>query len=195
MNTPAPAGTVTPNLAPDPAPAKASALTFFGVLAIAIVMGTMLLIVWKVVDGYTKASDAASVLGVIIPVFATIGAAVFGIPIAYSRGTDAGQQQANAQLPQKLEQAKQTAKSEVKATLQPSLDALHSQVTDLIGQIRTQTDNPPGGDAFQILAPPGVVAAAPQLAGTSFFTLPAHAVSDIERRFGAVAATVDQLAK
>lgn len=56
-----------------------------------VVLLTLTYIVRIVLNTYSSATDAAAVLGVIVPVFATVGAAVFGIQVAYGKGEQAGQ--------------------------------------------------------------------------------------------------------
>lgn len=60
------------------------------VVALALVLAALVGIVAIVAGRWTDAQDAAAVLGVIVPVFASIGAAVFGIQVAYERGKSAG---------------------------------------------------------------------------------------------------------
>lgn len=60
-------------------------------ISLAIVLATFAYVLELVIDKWPSASDAAAVLGVIVPAFASMGAAVFGIQVAYAKGTAAGE--------------------------------------------------------------------------------------------------------
>lgn len=177
----------------DGASKSSNPINGFAVLAIFVVMAALVTIVWKVVDAYSAGSDAVSVLGIVIPMFATVGAAVFGIPIAYSRGADAGQQQANAQVPQKIDAATQQTKTQLRQQIEPNLQELQAKVDELLSSVRTQTSNPPGTDVHTIELPANILRDFPDLAASARFAVPTSTLSDIERQFGRLQSTVQHL--
>lgn len=140
-----------PATTPPPTPAASSRpLNLWTFLSIAIVMVALAAIIWKVLDASNPDSSVA-VLGVIIPVFATIGAAVFGIPIAYQRGADQGTQTATAGKQQAIAEASDKAKKDgqrtAKSQMQPVVSELVAGVNDLVGRVRAASTSPPGTDS------------------------------------------------
>jgi hypothetical protein len=136
--------------ATPPAPAASSRpLNLWTFLSIAIVMVALAVIIWKVLDASNPDSSVA-VLGVIIPIFATIGAAVFGIPIAYQRGADQGTQTATAgkqhEIADAADKAKKDGQRTAKSQMQPVVRELVAGVNDLVGRVRTASTSPPGTD-------------------------------------------------
>jgi len=127
----------------QPAAPSRSTLNVWGVLAILIVMAALTTIVWKVVDSYTG-SDAVAVLGIIIPMFATIGAAVFGIPIAYQRGTSEGKAQEAANTAPKVDAARKLGNEEKTRQVRPLVESLSSGLDQLEERVRTGTVSPQG---------------------------------------------------
>jgi hypothetical protein len=75
---------------PDPTGLK---VTGWHSLIVLAVLGSLVLIVWMAIDSYSEATDSAAVLGTVIPAIAAIGAAAFGIPLAYQTGK-AGKEEA-----------------------------------------------------------------------------------------------------
>jgi hypothetical protein len=71
------------------------ALTPWHVLATAVVVLGLVVLIWLVLANTESAQDATTVLAVIVPAFASIGAAVFGVQVAYSRGQEIGEKQGN----------------------------------------------------------------------------------------------------
>lgn len=67
-------------------PGRAAPLGWAHVAIVAVVMGALVWIVFLAMDNATDAGDAAAVLGTVVPGIAAIGAAVFGIPLAYQTG-------------------------------------------------------------------------------------------------------------
>lgn len=136
-------GPPDPNTGPPASGAKADAakqaMNVWTVLAVGLVMAALVAIVWIVSARFNKNDSATAVLGVIVPVFATVGAAVVGIPIAYKQGTSAGQQQGQAQ-------GAQTAKAE----LLPKAADLQRNVDALTTQLRTAGHSPSGAQVLHL---------------------------------------------
>jgi hypothetical protein len=63
-------------------------------LMLTVVVGALAAATMFIVNESPEASDAATILGIVVPVFATIGAAVFGIQVAYERGEKKAETQA-----------------------------------------------------------------------------------------------------
>jgi hypothetical protein len=90
-----------PEMAPVPAPEQkppteeaetpAPALTKLHLYGLALVIGGILLTLLIVIGQFDSERDTVTgVLGVVIPAFATIGAALFGITVGYSAGESKG---------------------------------------------------------------------------------------------------------
>jgi hypothetical protein len=108
-------------------------------LIVLTVLGSLVLIVWIAINRYSVAADAAAVLGTIIPAIAAIGAAAFGIPLAYqsgksgkddavqkarSDGTKAAVRRISDKLPQQSQLASMGAGSAPLIAVQEELDKL-----------------------------------------------------------------------
>ena len=65
-------------------------LGFWHFACLAVVVGGVIGLVYLVMNQYTKASDVATILGIVVPALATIGAAGFGVKVAYERGANQG---------------------------------------------------------------------------------------------------------
>lgn len=61
------------------------------VLSIAIVVLGLVALVWLVLMQTPTANDAVNILAVIVPAFASFGAAIFGVQVAYGAGKDSGE--------------------------------------------------------------------------------------------------------
>jgi hypothetical protein len=137
---------------PPSAPAVSSrSLNIWTFLTIAVVMAALVVIIWKILDASTPDSTVA-VLGVVIPMFATVGAAVFGIPIAYQRGTTVGAQQAASTKDQEVaaasDSAKKEAEAEMKTRIEPVVENLADAARGLVERVRNGTESPVGTDTY-----------------------------------------------
>lgn len=112
---------------------KVPSLTVWHVFATAVVVAGLLAALWLVLPRFTTATDIATVLGVVIPGFVTIGAAVFGVTVAYQTGNTNG----------KTKGAKEGAASKA-AELRPAVDQLAADLNPLLNTIRTGTSSPAG---------------------------------------------------
>lgn len=74
----------------DPALTKVGG-NVWSFLSVSVVVLALVGIVTVIVRQFTSAADASSVLAVVIPAFATIGAAVFGVSVGYSAGQTKGE--------------------------------------------------------------------------------------------------------
>jgi hypothetical protein len=81
---------------PDEPAKTQSALTPWHVLATGVVVVGLVVLVWVVLAQTGSAQEATTVLAVIVPAFASIGAAVFGVQVAYSRGKETGEKEGDA---------------------------------------------------------------------------------------------------
>ena len=98
---------------PPTKPASAMPLGWPQVAIVAIVMGALVWIVFLALDNAADAGDAATVLGTVVPGIAAIGAAVFGIPLAYQSGK-AGKDEA---VKQSHEEGRTSGKKEAAARI------------------------------------------------------------------------------
>jgi hypothetical protein len=58
-----------------------------------VVAGLIVITVYVVGHYKLEATDAGTILGIVIPAFATIGAAIFGVTVAYKAGAKTGEQE------------------------------------------------------------------------------------------------------
>jgi hypothetical protein len=98
-----------------------SGVTSGHVAALAVVIVGLLVALWLVLQNTENASEATNVLGVVIPAFATIGAAVFGITAAYRVGNATGESK-----------GKEDGKEEVKKAIRPLVERLESNATEQV---------------------------------------------------------------
>jgi Tfp pilus assembly major pilin PilA len=106
-------------------------------LIVTVVIGALAAITIFLVSHYTKASDTASVLGIIVPVFA----AVFGGTLGYAAGNTKGKAA-----------GKDQGKKEVKTALMPQLNEIETSTGDLMQTLRTKAVNPAGSDIWRLQA-------------------------------------------
>jgi hypothetical protein len=73
-----------------------TAANVWTLLAITVVMIALVVIVTSVVNkaGELSAESVVSIIAAVVPVFASIGAAVFGVSVAYQKGTEKGKTEA-----------------------------------------------------------------------------------------------------
>jgi hypothetical protein len=170
-------------------------LNFSAVIAIGVVMAALVAIVFQVIDRYPMGSDAGTVLGVIVPVFATVGAAVFGIPIAYQRGADTAEQKAAAAEQPKLAAAAKDGESSAKQKLAPAVHAVEEAIDRVLNQVRTQTTSRPGETRFAVRLESDIAERLPEelRPREPLLEIPHADVTDVEGRLGELRATLDGL--
>lgn len=147
--TPTPTDEAEPPGPPSPPAVSSRSLNVWTFLTIAVVMAALVVIIWKILDASTPDS-AVAVLGVVIPVFATVGAAVFGIPIAYQRGATVGAQQAASTKVQEVAAASDNARKEAQADMKTRIEPVVTNFADaarsLVERVRNGTESPVGTD-------------------------------------------------
>jgi hypothetical protein len=130
------------------------------VVALGILMGALLIALALVIPKFNSDRDTVTgVLGVVIPAFATIGAAIFGVTVGYTAGKAQGESAGKAQ-----------GEVEKKAAVNDALSDLHSNVADaheamdaVLKNLTTNLESPKGQNAF--VAPGGdAVIDTPQIA-------------------------------
>jgi hypothetical protein len=190
--TPPAADEQEPSSPPSPpsAPAVSSrSLNIWTFLTIAVVMAALVAIVWKILDASTPDS-AVAVLGVVIPMFATVGAAVFGIPIAYQRGATVGAQQATSTKAQEVAAASDSAKketqAEMKTKIEPVVENLADAARGLVERVRSGTESPVGSDTYLLTR--GRDEPIPEEA-----VIPSGALTDVEKNAAQLEALVKAL--
>jgi hypothetical protein len=90
-----------------------------------------------VVRHYPKSTDAATILGIVVPVFATVGAAVFGVTAAYQVGTGKGAE---------------TGKKAAAKDLAPKVKAAQTAVHHLAEQVRRAGESPSSSEMLRLNA-------------------------------------------
>lgn len=174
--------------------AAARVLTFPAVLAIVVVMAALVAIVFKVVDTYARGSDAIGVLGVIIPMFATVGAAVFGIPVAYERGAAKGEETAERRTDLKVKDATKDGEKRAREKLNPTVRALDDAVSRLTERVETGMQSPPGRDDFVVQLDRAIADRLPDdTLEEPIFMLPTQDIRDVRQQISELRASVDSL--
>jgi len=154
--TKGPAGDTSEKAKPaatDSAPAvpatSSRSLNLWAFLSVFAVMAALVAVVVAVVDA-SKKGDAAATLGVIIPVFASIAAAMFGIPLAYKSGTDAGTQQANSTKEKEVaaaaEKGAKLGQSVTAQTLKPVIKDVVDGVQAVTATVHEASSSPQGSN-------------------------------------------------
>lgn len=145
--------------------------------AIAVVMASLVAIVWIVLARAN--SQAPTILGVVIPVFATIGAAVFGVNVGYQQGASAAEQKAEQRTGEEVARAEAAAAVAEKSKLLPDYTRMEATVGELKKLIETAGQSEAGTSGFHLTAPSG-----------STLTVPADLLSDVDRSLGAMRASL-----
>jgi uncharacterized membrane protein YqiK len=148
----------------SPEPPKGASPTVWSAVVALVIMGALVAILAIVTNAYPAASDAASILGVVIPALVSLGAAAFGVAVAYNavsgKGTaEAGQAQAEAKQ-QSAEGEKQQAVAVVQSTATGAINELKALETTLqrIVQPLKEASTSPVGEPDLLLQPAGQAA-------------------------------------
>ena len=134
-----------PRVVTDTPPPKAASRSWIDVALIALVFATVIAITAFVVNHFAQsATDAATILGIVIPALATIGAAIFGVSVAYSAGQTTGEAKGAANVELAVSDAAARTASSFKEGIRNASDALSSLHQDL----HTHTVSPPGSQSL-----------------------------------------------
>ena len=98
-----------------------------------LALAFLALIVWIVLEYLGATDKAATILGIVMPVFG----AVFGVSIGYWTGNQTGKAE-----------GRDSAKKHAKDVLGPIIKALEEKFESLARPIRHEGTSPPGQDAF-----------------------------------------------
>jgi parvulin-like peptidyl-prolyl isomerase len=151
------------NPTPPEQPKAASPTVWSAVVAL-VIMGALVAILAITANAYPTASDAASILGVVVPALVSLGAAAFGVAVAYNAVSgkstaEAGKVEAQAkQL--SAEGEKQQAVTVAQSTATDAMSELKALETALqrIVQPLKEASTSPVGEADLLLQPPGQAA-------------------------------------
>lgn len=96
-----------------------------------------------------NATNAATILGIVIPALATIGAAIFGVTVAYNAGQTTGKAAGAAGKDEAISDAtKQTA-----LKFAPGISSAAHAINAFHGDIHTRAASPPGTHVLAFLEP------------------------------------------
>jgi hypothetical protein len=169
--TPAPGSPPGPIPAPGPLPPpppegseRAGGLVRSGwdALVVLLILTALALVFYIAVSNYrTSTTDAAAVLGAVIPAIATVGAAAFGVATGVRAGQQAGTQQATAAL-RHADELEQVTRRQQQAMLRlvPISSKLADQLSAMSQQLYKASYSPPGKGTLTI-GPPSMGPAAP----------------------------------
>ena len=104
-------------------------------LIVTVVIGALLIITIFLVNHYTSTDDTASILGIVVPVFA----AAFGVTLGYATGNSTGKAT-----------GKDQGRKEVKTALAPQLNEIEATTGELMQTLRTNAVNPSGSDTWRL---------------------------------------------
>jgi hypothetical protein len=96
--------------------------TFASVLT--IVVAVVIITLYTVRHYATSATDAGTILGIVIPVFATMGAAIFGVTVAYQSGSRTGEQT-----------GVKKGKNDAANIVEPEVNSMHDSAERLVRRI------------------------------------------------------------
>ncbi|HVL97083.1 MAG TPA: hypothetical protein VM266_14590, partial [Solirubrobacteraceae bacterium] len=140
--------------APAPTPATETKTPSLGpwhaatilILALALVAITALVLG----NVENQADSATGVLGVIVPVFASVGAAVFGVSVAYNAGKASGEESGTAKG---AAAGEEKAKRDIAGTLLDDLQTAGTGFETLRRTLRTVGTSEPHRDTLLFAAP------------------------------------------
>jgi hypothetical protein len=140
-------------------PPKSPVRSGLDVLLVVVILGALVALTVFVVTHYKgQSTDAATILGIVVPAFATIGAAAFGITVAYSAGAAKGEAKGEAKAQEAANQAASSTAWRLGSYVAPALEAvrdirrtLETTATSLPGErtlrFRPDEQDPHGGAA------------------------------------------------
>jgi hypothetical protein len=142
-------------------PAKSKGPTLWSALVALLALGALILILVIVVDHFSEADDAASILGILVPAVVSLGAAALGAAVA----TNAVGGKATAEAGQAVAQVKQQgAEEEVNQTV-ATAQRLASQTQDHVTTLEKSLERivepvqkastSPAGERDLLLTSPG----------------------------------------
>ena len=133
--------------------AAGSAIGVWHIVGLAIVVVGIIVLVLLVRSDFNEDRDTVTgVLGVVVPAFATIGAALFGVTLGYSTGKESGKASGKAAAAADKEQAVDAAKKAVVKEVKSRLQGADKAVSSLHQQITTELESPAGQHAFTLRA-------------------------------------------
>lgn len=125
--------------------AATSIVSLWQFLSATAVVAGLVAIVWIVVKNVSGDGDSAvGVLGMIVPAFATIGAAVFGITSVYQSAKATGEKVGEAKGEAGKSDAVDNARKRLASELLPDIDAARSRQSRLGTRLRTAGSSEPG---------------------------------------------------
>jgi hypothetical protein len=107
--------------------------TAWSFLTALVVITALVILTIFLANHYPKAAGAATILGIVVPVFA----GAFGASLGYWTGNATGASQGQAQ-----------GKQQAKAQVQPKLEAAEQAVTNIVDKIREEGRSDPGAAAI-----------------------------------------------
>jgi hypothetical protein len=126
-------------------PAPTGRRSGWDVLIIAVALTALIVLTIYTARHYGgNATNAATILGIVVPAFATIGAAAFGITVAYSAGQAKGEATGQAKTAAEKEQAVATVRKETAEKLAPALASARDALREISGQLNRHAYSPPG---------------------------------------------------
>jgi hypothetical protein len=93
-------------------------------------------------------TKAATILGIVVPAFATIGAAAFGITVAYNAGQQQGEARGRQRGTQEAEQAVAGRQAELQRVLVEEVRGAQATFDELASTLETGGASPPGERAL-----------------------------------------------
>ena len=131
----------TPTQGADDEPSAPQRHTWVDVALIALVLATVATItIFVVVHFASNATNAATILGIVIPGLATVGAAIFGVRAAYS----AGQAKGEATGTLVAADAAKAAQQQTAQRFSGGIEVVKQLITSFHENLQTQTSSPSG---------------------------------------------------
>lgn len=125
----------------EPDAPKSPVRSGIDVLLVVVILGALVAITVFVVAHYKgQSTDAATILGIVVPAFATIGAAAFGITVAYSAGTAKGEAKGETKAQDAATHAASSTASRLATYVEPALAA----VREVRNTLETESTSLPG---------------------------------------------------
>lgn len=133
--------------------ASARSVGFWHILGLFLIIAGIVLLVLILKPKWNNDTDTVTgVLAVIIPAFATVGAAIFGATVAYSAGKSTGENAGKAQGEANKDQAVREGKQELADAALKPLRRAHESVNNIVEPL-AQMASSLGDEHFLIEAP------------------------------------------
>lgn len=164
-------------------------LNVWTAVVVLILMGTLIAVLALVLGEYGSAQDSATILGIIVPGFVSVGTAAFGIAVAYNATTgkaaaEAGKAAASErqQIAEETKDKTSAAASSAISTAIDHVDGVEAALERIVEPIKEGLPSPAGETDYLI---------APEMTTGPRLTIGSDDIEDAESRIAAARASLE----